>query len=300
LYHVTLFDASGRAYVTSKNPKFGDSFRIASPRLGRKSFLCENFGQVCPKPYGSCKPHQVKEIQEGIRTLGDPAVELNMKVILFGATGMVGQGVLRECPRDPRVETTLSVGRRSTGQRHDKLDEILQPDAADLLPVQDRLSGYDACFFCLGVSSVGMKPDDYRRLTYHLTLSVARLLAAQNPAMTFIYVSGTGTDSSERGRARWARVKGETENALLRLPFRAAYMFRPGYIQPLDGITPKTRWTRVLYKAAAPFYPALKALFPKYVTTTRQLGCAMIQVAAQGFPKRVLESSDIASVRCPG
>lgn len=223
-----------------------------------------------------------------------------MKVILFGATGMVGQGALRECLRDPRVERILSVGRRSTGQRHEKLDEILQPNVADLSPVQDRLSGYDACFFCLGVSSVGMKPDEYRRLTYDLTLSVARILAAQNPGMTFLYVSGTGTDSSQRGRSMWARVKGETENALLRLPFRAAFMFRPGYIQPLDGIAPKTWWMRVFYQATAPCYPLLRALFPKYVTTTRQLGCAMIQVAAQGFPKRVLESSDIASVRCPG
>src|ERR1017187_1754263 len=133
-----------------------------------------------------------------------------MKVILFGATGMVGQGVLRECLRDPRVESVLSIGRSSTGQRHQKLREIVQRDVANLSAVERELAGFDACFFCLGVSSVGMNEPDYRRLTYDLTLTVARVLAAQNPGMTFIYVSGTGTDSSERGRSMWARVKGET------------------------------------------------------------------------------------------
>jgi len=146
---------------------------------------------------------------------------------------------------------------------------------------------------------VGMREEDYRRVTYDLTLSVARTLA-QNPGTTFVYVSGTGTDSSERGRSMWARVKGETENALLGLPFQAAYMFRPGYIQPLDGIAAKTRWIRVIYAVAAPVYPILKALFPRYATTTRQVACAMIQVAAQGAPKRVLENDDINHVRCGG
>jgi len=223
-----------------------------------------------------------------------------MKVILFGATGMVGQGVLRECLRDPRVESVFSISRTAAGQRHEKLREIVQADVANLSAIQGELSGCDACFFCLGVSSVGMKEQDYRRVTYDLTLSVARTLAPQNPGMTFVYVSGTGTDSSERGRSMWARVKGETENALLRLPFRAAYMFRPGYIQPLDGIAPKTGWLRVIYAVAAPLFPIWKALFPRYVTTTRQVACAMIQVAAQGTPKRVLENDDINNVRCRG
>jgi len=227
-----------------------------------------------------------------------------MKVILFGATGMVGQGVLRECLRDPRVENVLAIGRAGTGQHREKLREIVQADVANLSAIEGEISGYDACFFCLGVSSVGMKEEDYRRVTYDLTLSVARRLAG--PGMTFVYVSGTGTDSSERGRSMWARVKGETENALLGLPFRAAYMLRPGYIQPLDGIAPKTRWVRVAYAALAPFYPILKALFPKYVTTTRQVACAMIQVAAHSVarsedaPTRVLENDDINQVHCSG
>jgi uncharacterized protein YbjT (DUF2867 family) len=221
-----------------------------------------------------------------------------VKAILFGATGMVGQGVLRECLRDPRVESVLTIGRTATGQQHEKLREIVQRDVANLSAIEGELGGYDACFFCLGVSSLGMRELDYRRLTYDLTLSVARILAPRNPGMTFIYVSGMGTDSSEQGRSMWARVKGETENALLRLPFRAAYMFRPGYIQPLDGVVTKTGWVRVMYAVVAPLYPALKALFPKYVTTTRQVACAMIEVAEQGAPNRVLESDDINKVRC--
>jgi len=219
-----------------------------------------------------------------------------MKVILFGATGMVGQGVLRECLLDPEVESVLSVGRTATGQRHARLHELVHKDLTDLSAISAQLSGYDACFFCLGVSSVGMTEQDYRRITYDLTLSVARTLAAQSPNMTFVYVSGTGTDSSERGRSMWARVKGETENALLGLPFQAAYMFRPGYIQPLHGVVPKTRWVRLVYAIVGPLYPVLKAIFPKDVTTTEQIGRAMLRVSRQGYPKRVLESRDINSL----
>ncbi|HMC60208.1 MAG TPA: NAD-dependent epimerase/dehydratase family protein [Candidatus Solibacter sp.] len=219
-----------------------------------------------------------------------------MKVILFGATGMVGQGVLRECLLDPEVESVLSVGRTATGQRHARLHELVHKDLTDLSAISAQLSGYDACFFCLGVSSVGMMEQDYRRITYDLTLSVARTLAAQSPNMTFVYVSGTGTDSSERGRSMWARVKGETENALLGLPFQAAYMFRPGYIQPLHGVVPKTRWVRLVYAIVGPLYPVLKAIFPKDVTTTEQIGRAMLRVSRQGYLKRVLESRDINSL----
>ena len=219
-----------------------------------------------------------------------------MKVILFGATGMVGQGVLRECLLDPDVARVLAIGRTATGQHHAKLHEILHQDLTDLSGISSQLSGYDACFFCLGVSSVGMAEPDYRRITYDLTLSVARTLAAQNPNMTFIYVSGTGTDSSEHGRSMWARVKGETENALLRLPFKAAYMFRPGYIHPMHGVVPKIRWIRVSYAIIGPFYPVLKGLFPTSVTTTEQIGRAMLRVARQGWAKRVLESPDINSL----
>jgi len=217
-----------------------------------------------------------------------------MKVILLGATGMVGQGVLRECLLEPEVESVLAVGRGKTGQQHEKLNEIVTDNLWDLAPIEANLSGLDACFFCLGVSAAGKSEEEYRRVTYDLTLSAARILLRQNPRMTFIYVSGMGTDSTERGRMMWARVKGKTENDLLKLPFKAAYMFRPGYIQPLDGIRTKTKWYGLLYAMMAPLYPLWKALFPKYVTTTEQVGRAMIRVAKQGAAKIVLESEDIS------
>jgi uncharacterized protein YbjT (DUF2867 family) len=216
-----------------------------------------------------------------------------MKVILFGATGMVGQGVLRECLIDPAVERVLAVGRSATGQQHAKLRDLVLRDFLDFSAVTSELAGYDACFFCLGVSSAGMKEADYRRVTYDVTLAAARSLVTINPAMTFIYVSGAGTDSSERGRRMWARVKGQTENALLGLPFRSVYMFRPAAIQPLHGIRSKTGWYRLLYTATRPLLPLLRALFPKYITTTEQVGRAMIAVAAKGADKRVLENDDI-------
>ncbi len=219
-----------------------------------------------------------------------------MKVILFGGTGMVGQGVLRECLLDPGVENVLAVGRIATGQRHEKLQEIVQPDLSGLSASEARLSGYDACFFCLGVSSAGMSEQEYRRVTYDLTISTAETLARLNPAMTFIYVSGAGTDSTERGRSMWARVKGQTENALLRMPFKAAYMFRPAYIQPLHGIRTKTPLYRAFYAMLKPLYPLWKLLLPKYVTTTECVGRAMIEVARRGAPKRVLESQDIGDI----
>jgi len=216
-----------------------------------------------------------------------------MKVIIFGATGMVGQGVLRECLLDRDVEAVLTVGRSATGQVHDKLREVVQRDLGDLGPIADALAGYDACFFCLGVSSLGMKEADYRRVTYDLTLAAAEILARLNPGMTFVYVSGASTDSTEKGRAMWARVKGATENALLRLPFRGAYMFRPGYIQPMHGIVSRTRFLRVLYALVAPLYPLWRRLFPRYVTTTERLGRAMLAVARRGAPKPVLENDEI-------
>lgn len=212
---------------------------------------------------------------------------------------MVGQGVLRECLLDPEVKSVLAVGRTPTGQQHEKLKEIMRPDVSDLAPVSSRLSGYDACFFCLGVSSAGMDPQKYQQITYDLAVSVARALVTLNPEMTFIYVSGAGTDSSERGRMMWARVKGKTENALLAMPFKAAYMFRPGYIQPLHGIRTKTRLYGVLYAVMAPLYPLWKLLIPQYVTTTECLGRAMLQAAKHGAPKHVLESSDINDI-CEG
>ena len=219
-----------------------------------------------------------------------------MRVVLFGATGMVGQGVLRECLLDPDVESVLSVGRTATGQPHVKLRELVHRDFLDFSPIESELSGFEACFFCLGVSSAGMKEEDYRRITYDFTMAAARRLARLNPDMTFVYVSGMGTDSSERGRTMWAKVKGKTENELLGLPFKAAYMFRPGLIVPLHGIKSKTRLYRAFYAAMAPLLPLLNAAFPKYVTTTEQVGRAMIKVARQGATKSVLENSDINAV----
>jgi uncharacterized protein YbjT (DUF2867 family) len=219
-----------------------------------------------------------------------------MKVILFGATGMVGQGVLRECLLDPDEKGVLAIGRSKTGQSHEKLSEIVPENLWDLPSIEESLSDFDTCFFCLGVSAAGMSEEEYRHITYDLTLSVARILLRLNPGMTFIYVSGMGTDSTEDGRMMWARVKGKVENELLRMPFKVAYMFRPGYIQPLHGIQTKTKWYRLLYAMMAPFYPLWKALLPKYVTTTEQVGRAMIRVAKQGAPKRVLESEDISRI----
>jgi len=216
-----------------------------------------------------------------------------MKAILFGATGMVGQGVLRECLIDGEVRSVLAVGRRATGQHHEKLRELVHRDFLDFSAAENELSGFDACFFCLGVSSVGMKEADYRRVTYDFTMAAARALARLNPGMTFVYVSGTGTDSSERGRTMWARVKGKTENDLFRLPFRAAYMFRPGVIVPLHGIKSRTKAVRVAYAAIGPLLPLVRAVFPKYVTTTELLGRAMINAAKHGAPTTLLENADI-------
>ena len=206
---------------------------------------------------------------------------------------MVGQGVLRECLLNPEVHSVLSIGRSATGQQQTKLRELVHRDFLDFSGIEAELSGFDACFFCMGVSSAGMKEPDYRRVTYDFTMAAARVLARLNPNMTFIYVSGTGTDTSERGRAMGARVKGETENALLRLPFKAAYMFRPGLIVPLDGIQSKTRIYRLFYALTGPLLPILQKAFPQYIATTREVGRAMIHVARLGAPKTILENSDL-------
>jgi len=216
-----------------------------------------------------------------------------MKVILFGATGMIGQGALRQCLLDPEVERVLVVGRSSTGVAHDKLREILHRDLYDLSAIESELSGWDACLFCLGQSSAGLSEADYRRVTYELTLVVARALLAHNRDLTFVFVSGLGTDSTGRGSTMWARVKGENENALLKLPFRAAYMFRPGFIQPLHGVRSKTQAYRLFYVVLSPLFPILKSLLPKYVTTSERLARAMLRVAREGALKPVLETRDI-------
>ncbi len=209
---------------------------------------------------------------------------------------MVGQGVLRECLLDPEIESVLAIGRTETGSTDDKLHEIVPADLYDLTPYEDELAGYEACFFCLGISSAGMSEADYRHVTYDLTVGAAKVLVKRNPNMTFIYISGAGTDSSAKGRSMWARVKGETENALLKLPFKAAYMFRPGIIQPLHGIKSKTKSYRVLYTMVSPLFPLLKKAFPSHVLTTETLGRAMIRVGKSFAPRRILESKDISAI----
>jgi uncharacterized protein YbjT (DUF2867 family) len=206
---------------------------------------------------------------------------------------MVGQGVLRECLLDPDVAGVLTIGRSATGEQHPRLKEIVQNDLFDFSAIEKDLSGYDACFFCLGVSAAGMKEQAYRRITYDLTIAAATALARLNRGMTFIYVSGAGTDNTGQGRIMWARVKGETENALLQLPFKAAYMFRPGYIQPLHNIKTKTKWYAAFYAVMGPLYPLWKRLLPAYVTTTECLGRAMLNVARHGAPNRFVENQDI-------
>jgi uncharacterized protein YbjT (DUF2867 family) len=222
-----------------------------------------------------------------------------MNVVIFGASGMVGQGVLLECLRDTGVERVLVVGRSSAGRQHAKLREVLVKDLFDVASYASELSGLDACFFCLGVSSAGMSQAGYRRLTYELTMAVAQELAARNSALCFVYVSGAGTDSTERGHTMWARVKGATENALLRMPFRSAFMFRPGVIQPLDGIRSKTRAYRLALVLTAPVLPLLRRAFPKSISTTREIGQAMLAVARNGWPRPLLEPKDIHAAATP-
>ncbi|ASV97488.1 NAD(P)H-binding protein [Paraburkholderia aromaticivorans] len=219
-----------------------------------------------------------------------------MKVLVFGATGMVGQGVLRECLRAPDVEAVQTVGRTRSGQLDPRLIEVIQPDLMDYRAVEASLKGFDACFFCLGVSSAGMREAEYSRLTYDLTMTAAQTLARLNPQMTFVYVSGAGTDSTEQGSSMWARVKGRTENALRRLPFKGVYLFRPGVIEPLNGARSKTRSYRLFYMLAKPFLPTLRALLPNRILSTEDIGRAMLAVARHGADKTVLETADIRAL----
>jgi uncharacterized protein YbjT (DUF2867 family) len=216
-----------------------------------------------------------------------------MNVLLFGATGMIGQGVLRECLRDPGVEHVVTVGRGAAGVTNTKLRQIVYDDLRNYAPIEPLLAGFDACFFCLGVTSAGMSEADYTRITYDITMAAANVLVRLNPGMTFVFVSGAGTDSTEHGRLMWARIKGKTENALLRMPFKAAYMFRPGVIQPLHGVRSRTAAYRILYSITAPLLPLLRVLFPNQILTTEDMGLAMLAAARRGAPTRVLESRDI-------
>ena len=216
-----------------------------------------------------------------------------MRVAIFGASGMVGGGVLLECLDDPRVDGVLIVGRTPTGVRHPKLEEILHADFFDYSSLGSRFAGLDACFFCLGVTSAGKSEAEYTRLTYDLTLAAARAIVGASPGAVFIYVSGMGTDSTERGRVMWARVKGKTENALLALGFRGAYMMRPGFIQPLRSVRSKTPLYQSFYVVLAPLFPIARKLFPRHLVTTVEVGRAMIRLADKGDAKKILDPADI-------
>jgi uncharacterized protein YbjT (DUF2867 family) len=214
---------------------------------------------------------------------------MGIRVIVTGATGMVGEGVLHECLLNPAVDHVLIINRRASGMQHPKLEEIIHSNFNDVSSIRARLKNYDACFFCLGVSSVGMKEAQYFELTYTLTMNVARVLASENPQMQFCYVSGSGTDSSEKGKRMWARVKGKTENDLMKLPFKKVYVFRPGYMQPTPGLKNTNKW----YVLFTWLYPLWKALFPNFVSTLRELGLAMTNVVLRGYEKNVIEVPDI-------
>jgi uncharacterized protein YbjT (DUF2867 family) len=219
-----------------------------------------------------------------------------MKILIFGATGMVGYGVLRTSLLAPDVELVQTIGRSTTGVQNPKLRELVHTDLFHYSSIEPTLTGFDACFFCLGVSSAGMSEPDYTRLTYDLTLAAAETLARLNPAIAFIYVSGAGTDSTEQGRVMWARVKGRTENALLRLPFRAAYMFRPGIIEPVHGARSKTALYRFFYNLAKPILPLARLAFPNSILTTDEVGDAMLNAARHGAPKQILETKDLRAL----
>jgi uncharacterized protein YbjT (DUF2867 family) len=222
-----------------------------------------------------------------------------MNVVLFGATGMIGQGVLRECLLASDVNRVLTIGRTATGVQNAKLQELVQADMWSYASIEDQLRGFDACFFCLGVTSAGMSEADYSRVTYGITMAAAETLCRLNPDMTFVFVSGAGADSTENGRLMWARVKGKTENAIARLPFKASFAFRPGVVQPMHGERSRTAVYRVLYAMTKPLLPLLRRAAPGQILTTEQFGRAMLIVARQGAPKRVLESADINAL-APG
>jgi len=214
---------------------------------------------------------------------------MKIKAIITGVTGMVGEGVLHECLQHPEVKSVLVINRKPCGVKHEKLKEIIHKDFFDLSSIEDRLEGYNACYFCAGVSSVGKKEEEYKHITYDLTLNFAKTLLKLNNEMIFCYVSGVGTDSTERGRSMWARIKGKTENDLLKLGFKDAYMFRPGYIQPTKGLNNAYK----AYKIFAPFYPIIQLLFSKYATTLKEIGLEMINVTLFGSEKKILECKDI-------
>ena len=214
---------------------------------------------------------------------------MKIKAVITGATGMVGEGVLHECLLHPEVESVLVINRKPCGVEHSKLTEIIHSDFMDLSSVEEQLKGYNVCYFCAGVSSIGKSEEEYRKITYDLTISFAKTFLRQNPESVFCYVSGTGTDDTAVGKVMWARVKGKTENDLMKMNFKDAYMFRPGYIQPIKGLNN----TYKIYKVLYPIYPLLKAMFPKHVITLHEVGLAMINATLNESDKKILECSDI-------
>ena len=217
---------------------------------------------------------------------------MKLNVLLTGATGMVGEGALHECLQHDQVEKVLVINRKPCGVQHPKLEEIIHEDFFDITAIAEKMSACTTCFFCMGVSSVGMKEADYHRLTYTLTLSFAETLVKKNPAMIFCYISGRGTDSTEKGRLMWARVKGKTENDLMSLPFKNVYAFRPGYMHPTKGL----KNTLKAYNYVAWLYPFFRTFFPKSVSTLKELGLAMIQVGLKGYSRNIVEVKDIVSL----
>lgn len=218
---------------------------------------------------------------------------MGLRVVIFGATGMVGRGALLEALDDPGTSKVLAVGRRLVGISHPKLEELVHQDFTDFSSVEARLRGYDACFFCLGVSALGMSEADYSRITYDYTIAAATSLLRANPKLVFVYVSGAGTDSTEKGRQMWARVKGKTENKLLSLGFGAAYMFRPGFIRPKRGIKSRVRWYRVFYAVLKPVGALMEKTMPNQATNTQKVGKAMLQAAKTKPRLTIVDPKDI-------
>ena len=214
---------------------------------------------------------------------------MKLKVIITGATGMVGEGVLQESISNPNVEKILLINRKPSGYTHPKVEEILHSDFSNISVLTSQVGGYDACFFCLGVSSIGMNEEQYTKVTYDLTLGFAKTMAEVNPQMTFCYVSGASTDSTEKGKQMWARVKGKTENDLMKLPFKAVYNFRPGFMKPTKG----AKNIKSFFKFINTIYPVLRAISSTYFLTLEEVGKAMINAALRGYPKHVLEVGDI-------
>lgn len=220
---------------------------------------------------------------------------MRLKVIITGATGMVGEGVLQECIANPKVEKILLLNRKTSGYSHSKIEEMLISNFNDVSSISEHIKGYAACYFCLGISSIGMNEETYTKITYNLTLDFAKVLSTINPQMTFCYVSGASTDSTEKGKQMWARVKGKTENDLMKLPFKAVYNFRPAFMKPTKG----AKNIKGIYKVITALFPLLRPFNPSYFLTLEEVGKAMINASINGYPKSILEVKDISALSKP-